>query len=238
MCEPIQGGWRVITFLVAREAVKADELIARTRVDVGTLAAALGASKTLVIPAVVTGAIEHAITAAGSQESGESSFDVAAEVVLDELPDKSVLSQRLAVFAAGLADIVSSEHSVAYVGRDVIFDPRRGPLKFMFTLKRQPSVGHDEALQGWQTQVGPNLASHPTRVGYIEQQGDLALTQAAIAATGYDGGEYTAVAFEWFRSPQDTLAAYDWASRKRAWPLRPIRRRAVASSRCCRAISI
>jgi hypothetical protein len=206
MSEPVYSSWRVIALLVAKEGGRADELVARVRTDLGELAQALGSQAAQLVPAIVTGAIGHE----ASNADGKSDFDLSAEVVLKQRPQAPMLAAALEQFAAGLSDIVSSEHSVVFVGRDVIFDDQRGPLKMMATLTRHPNVSHDDAIHGWMTQAGPNLASHPTSVGYIEEQGDLALTQAALAATGYAGGNPTGVAVEWFRTPEDTLPANEW----------------------------
>lgn len=212
MKDPVRGDFRIILFLVAQLASRGDEVVSRVRAKRKIIARNFDAKEIVVTPAIVTGAIEREVSSVGAPSDGKGSFDVVLEIVLDHRPSESFVRKNLAVLATSIGDIVSPDASVAYVGRDVIFDEERSTLKYFSLLKAHENVGHDEALQGWETQAGPNLATHPTRVGYIEQQGDLLLTRAAIEGTRYNGGEYTGVAVEWFPSAESTLEAYAWGT--------------------------
>lgn len=207
---PKIGDWRVTLFLVGTRDF--DALTERARRAAADLSARTSGTAHVVVPAIVPGALDYERNAVNSHADGRSHFDLAVEVIYPDKPRAEDIAVALAEFACDLSDLVSPAHCVAFVGRDVIFDARRGPLKFMFAMTKQPHLSQEEAMTGWQTEVGPNLASHPTRVGYIEQQGDMALCEVAIAATGYNGGAFNAIAIEWFRTPEDTVAANDWST--------------------------
>lgn len=203
--------WQVITFLVAADPDRAQELPERARAGLAEASTALNATRYLVIPAVALGSGNHDVSSVRPATEGQSSFDISAEIFLPDRPAAHAVAAALAEFSAGLRDIVDAAASVAFVGKQVINKPDRGALKYMSMFTRLPQVAHEDAMKAWEAQVGPNLATHPTAVGYIQQQGDPTLTKAAISATGYGGGEFSGVAIEWFRTLEDTLGSMEWA---------------------------
>lgn len=210
MTRPDAGNeWQVIAFLVATDPSRAAELIDRASDALQVATNELGATRCLVVPAISPGS--HDASSVRASSEGQSSFDLSAEIFLPQRPTEEAVTAALTVFSAALRDVVDSWASVAFVGEQVVIKPERGALKYMSMFPRLPHIAHEDAITAWRTQVSPNLDTHPTAVGYIRQQGDPGLTKAAIAATGYGGGEFTAVAIEWFRSLEGTLGSMEWA---------------------------
>lgn len=223
---PVDKGWKIAFFLVARDGSKARELTTAAGAAIGRMARQLGATASEIVPALVPGVasrVSPAEAAPGDavgdnahrlnigMSNGRGDVDLSAAVMLAARPDEASMSQAVTRFAESLAPLVAADQSTIVVARVMLMDPGRVALRVMYCLRRQADVAHDEAIKKWQEQVGPNLFTHPSRVGYEQLQGDVALTTAAMAAAGYRGGDYDGVAVEWFRIPMDTLPSGPWS---------------------------
>ncbi|MFC8512766.1 hypothetical protein [Streptomyces sp. NPDC057257] len=205
---PATRDWRIVTLLRARDRAAAAALVERVRGEIAELGDGLRATATEVVVGHVAGPGER-----GPHEGiPESDYDVAAEVVLAERPDRATAVKALAAFVERLAPLVATEASMVAVAREKLFDDRRTRFKYLHPLVRRPHLSHDEFIESWERNVGPVVAAHhPTRVGYVALQCDDELTVAATESTGFGGGVPDGFGVEWFRSTDDMVPAFEWA---------------------------